>query len=184
MLRDPVKGVRASLAVTPTQTFSATDLTFFVLQASASTYFDVSGDGRSVVALRGLAGSILGGSNLGLPPDQRLYAGGSATVRGFAYQSIGPLFPDGNPVGAKSVDAGTIEFRQRIGEDWGGAAFVDAGQASANGAPFNGPVRVGAGIGARYYTNFGPFRIDVATPIARRPGESKIAVYISIGQAF
>ena len=184
VLRDPVKGVRASLAVTPTQSFSATDLTFFVLQASASTYFDVSGDGRSVVALRGLAGSILGGSNLGLPPDQRLYAGGSATVRGFAYQSIGPLFPDGNPVGAKSVDAGTIEFRQRIGEDWGGAAFVDAGQASANGAPFNGPVRVGAGIGARYYTAIGAVRLDVAVPVTRVRGGDSFEIYIGLGQAF
>jgi translocation and assembly module TamA len=39
-------------------------------------------------------------------------------------------------------------------------------------------------LGARYYTNFGPFRIDVATPLNRRHGESKVALYISIGQAF
>ena len=184
VLRDPTKGLRASFAVTPTKSVGASDLTFFVLQASASTYFDVSGDGRSVVALRGLAGSILGGSNLELPPDQRLYAGGSATARGFAYQSIGPMFPDGNPVGAKSVDAGTIEFRQRIGEDWGGAAFVDAGQASANGAPFNGPVRVGAGIGARYYTALGAVRLDVAVPVTRVRGGDAFEVYIGLGQAF
>jgi translocation and assembly module TamA len=92
VLRDPTSGLRASAAITPTQSFGAGSLTFFVLQASASTYFDISGNGRSVLALRGLAGSILGGSNLSVPPDQRLYAGGSATVRGFAYQSIGPQF--------------------------------------------------------------------------------------------
>jgi len=184
VLRDPTKGLRASLAVTPTKSFGASDLTFFVLQASASTYLDVGGDGRSIVALRGLAGSILGGSNLELPPDQRLYAGGSATVRGFAYQSIGPMFPDGRPVGAKSVDAGTIEFRQRIGDDWGGAAFVDAGQASANGAPFNGPVRVGAGIGARYYTALGAVRLDVAVPVTRVHGGDAFEIYIGLGQAF
>jgi translocation and assembly module TamA len=45
-------------------------------------------------------------------------------------------------------------------------------------------MRYGAGIGGRYYTNFGPLRLDVATPIARQPGESKITLYISIGQAF
>jgi translocation and assembly module TamA len=45
-------------------------------------------------------------------------------------------------------------------------------------------LRFGAGIGGRFYTNFGPMRLDVATPIARKPGESKIALYISIGQAF
>ena len=45
-------------------------------------------------------------------------------------------------------------------------------------------MRYGAGIGGRYYTNFGPFRVDLATPISRRKGDPKIAVYFSIGQAF
>ena len=97
VLRDPVDGLRASAAVTPTQSFGASNLTFVVLQASGSSYFDLGKDGRSVVALRGLVGTILGGSNLELPPDQRLYAGGSATVRGYAYQSIGPQFPGRRP---------------------------------------------------------------------------------------
>ena len=43
---------------------------------------------------------------------------------------------------------------------------------------------VGAGIGGRFYTNFGPIRIDVATPLNKRKGDSRIALYISIGQAF
>ncbi|HJS10776.1 BamA/TamA family outer membrane protein, partial [Sphingopyxis sp.] len=42
----------------------------------------------------------------------------------------------------------------------------------------------GAGIGARYYTNFGPMRFDIATPIGRKPGEARVSVYVSIGQAF
>ena len=45
-------------------------------------------------------------------------------------------------------------------------------------------LRYGVGIGGRYYTNFGPLRIDVATPVNRQRGESKVALYISIGQAF
>jgi translocation and assembly module TamA len=154
------------------------------LQASGSTYFDLGSAGRSVVALRALAGSILGGSNLELPPDQRLYAGGSTTVRGFAYQSIGPQFADGNPMGAKSVDAATVEFRQRIGEDWGGAAFVDAGQASAGGAPFSGDLRAGAGLGARYYTPLGAVRADIAVPLNRIKGGDAFEIYIGLGQAF
>lgn len=184
LLRDPVTGARASLAVTPTQSFGSNSLSFFVLQASGSTYFDLSGDGRSVAALRALAGSILGGSNLGVPPDQRLYAGGSATVRGYAYQSIGPRFADGSPVGAKSVDAASVEFRQRLFDDWGAAAFIDAGQASANDAPFTGAIRVGAGIGARYYTPIGPVRLDVALPLTRGQGDDAFEIYIGLGQAF
>jgi translocation and assembly module TamA len=183
LLRDPVSGLRASLALTPTHAFGGANLTFFVAQASASSYFDVAGDGRSVVALRALAGSILGGSNLEVPPDQRLYAGGSATVRGYAYQSIGPQFSDDKPLGAKSVDAATVEFRQRIGEDWGAAAFVDAGQASA-GAPFTDTPHVGVGLGARYYTAIGPVRLDVAVPVTRVPKGDAFEIYIGLGQAF
>lgn len=183
-LLDPVSGVRASVALTPTQSFGASSLTFAVLQASGSTYVDFGSDGRSVLALRALVGSIVGGTNLELPPDQRLYAGGSATVRGYAYQSIGPQFPDGSPVGAKSVNAATIEFRQRILEDWGAAAFVDAGQASAGGLPFTGAVRVGAGLGARYYTPFGTIRADVAVPLTPVRGGDAFQLYIGLGQAF
>lgn len=182
-LNDPVKGVRASLVVTPTKAFGGSDLTFVTMQASSSAYFDLGETGRSVLALRGLAASIVGGSNLDVPPDQRLYAGGSATVRGYDYQSIGPRFADGNPVGAKSVDAATIEFRQRIGEEWGAAAFVDAGQASDD-APFTGAVRVGAGIGARYYTPIGAVRADIAVPLTRGPGDAAFEIYIGLGQAF
>jgi translocation and assembly module TamA len=129
-------------------------------------------------------GSILGGSNLQVPPDQRLYAGGTATVRGYDYQSIGPRFADGKPIGAKSVDAATVEFRQRIGDDWGAVGFVDAGQASAGGAPFTGEVRVGAGAGARYYTPIGAVRADVAMPLTRGPHDAAFEIYVGLGQAF
>ena len=182
-LRDSVTGLRASATLTPTHAFGANNVTFLVGQLAASSYFDIAGDGRSVVALRALAATIFGGTNLGLPPDQRLYAGGSTTVRGYAYQSLGPQFPDHKPVGAKSVDAGTIEFRQRIGEDWGAAAFVDAGQAST-GSPFIGKVYAGAGVGARYYTPIGAVRVDVAVPLVHLPGGDAFELYIGLGQAF
>lgn len=184
LLSDPIRGARLSLAATPTRSFGASNLTFAVLQASGSAYFDFSDSGRSVLAMRALAGSILGGSNLDVPPDQRLYAGGSATVRGYAYQSIGPQFADGTPVGAKSVDAASAEFRQRIGEEWGGVAFVDAGQASAGGLPFTGSLRVGAGAGARYYTSIGVVRADVAVPLTPVRGGDRFELYIGLGQSF
>lgn len=184
LLQDPVSGGRASLAITPTQAFGGSRLTFALAQALGTAYFDLSGDQRSILALRAVVGSILGGSNLDVPPDQRLYAGGSATVRGYAYQSIGPQFADGRPVGAKSVDAGSVEFRQRFGEDWGAAAFLDAGQASAGGLPFAGQVRVGAGVGARYYTSIGAIRADVAVPLTPVRGGDSFELYIGLGQAF
>jgi translocation and assembly module TamA len=183
-LLDPTNGMRASLIVTPTQAFGAQSLTFAILQASASTYFDLSGNGRSVLALRGIIGSALGASNFDLPPDQRLYAGGSGTVRGYRYQSIGPLFPDGDPIGGTAVDAATVELRQRVFGNFGIVAFVDAGQASDEGVPFTGTLRIGAGTGLRYYTPIGVVRADFAIPLNRPPGGDTFGIYIGLGQAF
>jgi translocation and assembly module TamA len=183
-LLDATSGMRASLIVTPTQAFGARSLTFAILQASASAYFDLSGNGRTVLALRGIAGSALGASNFDLPPDQRLYAGGSGTVRGFRYQSIGPLFADGDPIGGTAVDAATVELRQRLFGNFGVVAFVDAGQASDEGVPFTGTLRIGAGTGVRYYTPIGVVRADVAMPLNRPPGGDTFGIYIGLGQAF
>jgi translocation and assembly module TamA len=187
-LFDATRGVRALAQVTPTQSFTGKAGTFVLSQISASTYLDLSSywgqDGRSVVALRGVVGKAFGVGQFGLPPDQRLYAGGSATVRGFRYQTVGPLFPDGTPQGGTAMSAGTVEFRQRILENYGFAAFVDAGQVTASGVPFAGNYRVGVGVGARYYTSIGPIRVDIAVPVNKEPGGDSFELYIGIGQAF
>ena len=62
--------------------------------------------------------------------------------------------------------------------------FVDAGQVYESQSPRLSDMRFGVGVGGRLYTNFGPLRVDVAMPIGRRKGESRFAVYVSIGQAF
>jgi translocation and assembly module TamA len=187
-LFDATRGVRAVAQVTPTESFTGKPGTFVLAQFSGSTYLDLSSlwdqQGRSVVALRGLVGKAFGVDQFGLPPDQRFYAGGSATVRGFKYQSVGPQFPDGTPEGGTATSAATVEFRQRILDNYGFAAFVDAGQVTANGAPFAGNYHVGVGVGARYYTSVGPIRLDVAVPVNREPGGDSFELYIGIGQAF
>ena len=60
----------------------------------------------------------------------------------------------------------------------------DAGQVYVSQTPQLSALRFGVGVGGRLYTNFGPVRLDVATPIDRRPGEARISIYVSIGQAF
>ena len=187
-LFNPTRGIRAAATATPTQSLAGKPGTFVLAQLAGSTYLDASAlwgaPGRSVVALRGLVGRAFGVSQFGLPPDQRFYAGGSGTVRGYRYQTVGPLFPDDTPEGGTAVSAGTIELRQRILDNYGAVAFVDAGQVNANGAPFGGQTRVGAGIGARYYTAIGPIRLDFAVPLDKPPGGDSFEVYIGIGQAF
>ena len=188
-LEDPLRGLRAAFTVTPTQSFVSSDATFFILQASGSAYIDLASvgwaePGKSVIALRGLIGSAQGASVFSLPPDQRFYGGGSATVRGYKYQSIGPQFPDNKPIGGTSIDGATIELRQRLSGNFGAALFVDAGQVGETSRPFTGTVHVGVGAGVRYYTAIGPVRVDVALPLNKEPGGDRFEFYIGLGQVF
>lgn len=195
-LADATHGIRASLTLTPTFSIGHPSAQFLITQLTAATYFDlhdlglVADGGRSVLAVRGLVGLAAGASQFDLPPDQRFYAGGSGTIRGYRYQSVGPEFPDGNPIGGTAIEAATVEFRQRIGAALGFAVFVDAGNVSTSVDPVSGGLKVGVGAGLRYYTALGPLRIDLAVPVQRRSGagvvnpDESFQVYIGLGQAF
>jgi translocation and assembly module TamA len=188
-LLDPTHGVRAAVNLTPTVSLGDGTREFLIAQIAGSTYFDLADwgfndTGRSVLAVRGLLGTIEGASEFDLPPDQRLYGGGSATVRGFKYQSIGPQFADHNPIGGTAIDAASIEYRQRLYEDWGFATFIDGGQVDSGHLPFQGNFRVGVGAGPRYYTSIGVVRLDVAVPLDKPPGGDTFELYVGLGQAF
>jgi len=189
-LEDPRHGFRASLNLTPTLAIGHPNATFLISTLSVSTYFDLNNllpiaPGRSVLAARALAGVAEGAGELSLPPDQRFYAGGTSTIRGYGYQLVGPLFPHtDNPTGGTAITTGGLEFRQRLYTNWGVVAFVDAGQVSASLKPLPDDVRVGTGAGVRYYTPIGPIRFDIAVPVGRRQGEDSFEVYIGLGQAF
>ncbi|HEY0802682.1 MAG TPA: BamA/TamA family outer membrane protein [Steroidobacteraceae bacterium] len=189
-LEDPSHGFRGSLSLTPTLAIGHPNATFLITQFKIAAYFDLNNllplsPGRSVLAARALAGLAQGAGELSLPPDQRFYAGGTSTVRGYGYQLVGPMFPHtGIPSGGTAITAAGLEFRQRFGTNWGAAAFVDAGQVSASLKPLPSDVRVGTGAGARYYTPIGPIRFDIALPVGRRPGDDSFEIYIGLGQAF
>jgi translocation and assembly module TamA len=86
-------------------------------------------------------------------------------------------------LGGRSLNEFALEGRYRFG-DYGVVAFLDAGQVYESSTPEFSDLRYGFGVGGRVYTNFGPLRVDVATPLGRREGEPRVALYISIGQAF
>ncbi len=102
--------------------------------------------------MRGLVGTITGANVFDVPPDQRFYAGGGGTIRGWRYQSVGPAFPDRTPLGGTSIEVGSVEYRQRILGNYGFVVFADAGEVGSRGAPFMGAntLRIGAGAGFRY----------------------------------
>ena len=188
-LNPATHGIKASIGATPTYSITQGGTFFTILQGSGSTYFDLARvglakPGRSVIALRGIVASVQGATVFELPPDQRLYAGGSNTIRGYKYQGVGPLFPNNDPVGGTSLDAATVEFRQRLFKSFGAVAFADAGQVADNSAPFSGGLRIGAGVGARYFTPIGPIRLDVAVPLDTVRGNDSFELYIGLGEDF
>jgi len=183
---DPTQGFRLTLNATPYADLTHSGAPFAILKLVGTAYLNVSGNGRSVIATRAAFGTIPGGTNASIPFDKLFYAGGGGSVRGFAYQSAGPRDAFNNPLGGASLVEGSLEFRQRIGQSWGAVAFIDAGSSYTDTLPNFSQFapRVGAGAGVRYYTDFGPARLDVGFPLNKRDGDAPFGVYVSIGQAF
>ncbi|WP_159711310.1 BamA/TamA family outer membrane protein, partial [Geminicoccus flavidas] len=102
------------------------------------------------------------------------------------FQLASPLDADDDPIGGLSIVELNSELRWRFTDTIGMVAFLDAGSAFADPTPLSGgDLRLGAGIGARYYTPIGPVRLDVAVPLDRREGiDDAYQIYVSIGQAF
>ena len=180
-LLDPTKGFRLSVRVNPEASLRNGADFYIRNQFDGSAYFPF-GDGF-VLAGRVRLGSIFGIPRDQIAPSRRLYSGGGGSVRGFGYQELGPRDAKNIPLGGRGLSEFSIEGRYRFG-DYGAVAFVDAGQVTERQYPDFSDMRFGIGVGGRVYTSFGPVRLDVATPLGRRPGEALITVYVSIGQAF
>ncbi len=198
-LLNPTSGFRLSALVQPEAEIEDGLVPYVRGIVGSTAYYPISDS--FVLAGRAKIGTIQGADRVDIAPSRRLYAGGGGSVRGFGFQQLGPkvLVPNDNfdpsdpdetadeflltPIGGRSVIEAAAEVRYRFG-DYGVVAFVDAGQVYTQSLPQLSDIRFGAGIGGRFYTNFGPLRLDIATPINRREGESRINVYVSIGQAF
>jgi translocation and assembly module TamA len=180
-LLNPTKGFRANLRAEPEGSLQGSFSPYLRATFDLTGYYPVSDS--LVIAARARLGTISGVDRDDVAPSRRVYAGGGGSVRGYGYQELGPKDANADPIGGRSVNEFAVEGRYRFG-NYGVVAFVDAGQVYESSMPQFSNIRYGAGIGGRFYTNFGPFRADIAMPINRQPGESKFALYIGIGQAF
>ena len=104
-----------------------------------------------------------------LPASLRFYTGGDASVRGYAYNKIGPTDDGGTVVGGKNLVVGSLEYEHRVWGDWSVAAFIDSGDAFDGASP---DLKTGAGMGLRWRSPVGPVRIDFASGLDRPPGDA------------
>ena len=116
-------------------------------------------DRKTQLSLRAEAGAVLAHNRQDIPTQLLFRVGGDTTVRGYAFQSSGPREGDAT-VGGRYYALGSAEVVRWIGDNWGVAVFVDAGNA-ADAVRDLRPV-YGYGVGARVRTPIGPFRVDVA----------------------
>ena len=181
-LLDPTRGFRLAARFSPEASLESGSFFYARAQIDGSFYQPLS----ETVTLAGRTrlGTIFGASRDRIAPSRRFYAGGGGSVRGYGFQALGPRDPVfDDPIGGRSLAEFAIEARVRVG-DFGIVPFFDGGNISTSPWPRFDNLRFGAGIGARYHTRFGPIRVDVATPINPQPGDPRIAVYVSLGQAF
>lgn len=181
-LLDPTSGFRLSARFSPEVSLQSGSFFYARVQLDGTFYQPVTP--TVTLAGRTRLGTIFGAGRDDIAPSRRFYAGGGGSVRGYGFQDLGPRDPVfDDPIGGRSLTEFAIEARIRFG-DFGVVPFFDGGNISTSPWPRFDNLRFGAGIGARYHTRFGPIRVDLATPINPQPGDPRIAVYVSLGQAF
>lgn len=183
---DPTKGVRVSLLVAPYYGHYLNDFSVVKTRLDASFYHPLMDPDKLVVALRGAIGAINGTGPRSLPSSLRFFGGGGKSIRGYEYQSIGPKNSRGRPVGGAAVVEAGLELRWRFSETMGVTAFVDGGNVydKPEISQVGRDLLWGGGLGFRYYSPIGPFRLDLAAPLTPRPEDNPVQVYLSLGQSF
>ena len=116
-------------------------------------------DSKTFLTLRGEAGLVASRSRDGIPLDFLFRTGGSASVRGYGYESLG-VRQGTAVVGGRYLAVGSVELTRWLTSNWGGAVFVDAGGASDSAQDYK--ASVGYGAGARLRTPVGPLSMDLA----------------------
>lgn len=136
---------------------------------SDTTLTQVSADAKLILPLfngrlitRASGGATIVDSFTQLPASLRFFAGGDNSVRGFAYQALGPTNSEGDVIGGKYLLAGSVEYDYPIRDNYGAAIFYDAGNAFDN-SEFT--LKDSVGFGARWRSPIGPVRVDLAFPL-------------------
>ncbi|HKT31552.1 MAG TPA: autotransporter assembly complex family protein [Gammaproteobacteria bacterium] len=171
----PTHGYRLSLDIRGASQALGSSTSFLRADLSAKLIVSIAPNTR--LLLRGEVGATATNNFAALPLAQRFFTGGDMTVRGFAFNSIGPTDQFGNVIGGKDLMVGSVEVDHMLGPVFGVAAFVDAGNVFNS---FNTSLEKGVGVGLRWRTPVGMVRVDFAHPV-KRPDLDRVRIHISIG---
>ena len=97
-----------------------------------------------------------------LPPSLRFFAGGDNSVRGYAYEQLGPEDDTGTVIGGRYLAVASAEIDYRFKDNWRVALFTDIGNAMIE--P-NEKLKQSVGFGVRWISPIGSIRLDLAQAI-------------------
>lgn len=153
-----------------------TDQTFIRGYARGQQYVPIGK--RDLFVFRAeLGGVFTSGSSTGVPASLLFRAGGSNSVRGYGYQSIGNSVA-GSVLPTKYLTTGTAEYQHWFNRDWGAATFFDVG--TATDAWGEKVFYKGVGVGARWRSPVGPINVDLAYGLRNH----SVRPYLTLGIAF
>ena len=150
------------------------DTSFLQVRAKSKWVFSLSEKTRFLA--RATVGMTMKDKLTELPASVRFFAGGDNSVRGYEFESLGPVDQDGKVIGGSNQLDGSLEIDYQLGEQWAVAAFVDSGDAFDE-ADID--LNTGVGVGIRWYSPVGPLRLDFAHPLDN-PDED-FRIHISLG---
>ena len=158
----PTRGFRVAFDVRGTHQMLGSDTA--LLQVIPEGSFLLPLPWRLSLRTRAKAGlTLLSDPLTDLPPSLRFFAGGDQSVRGYAYQSLGPRDINDTVVGGKHLIVGSVELERALYTNWGVSTFYDAGNAFDSFT--DARIFQGAGVGVHYYTPVGAINLSVARQI-------------------
>jgi translocation and assembly module TamA len=156
-----IDGLRFDFGFRAADTGFGSDVDFTQVYSSLKFISSLNRDNRIIA--RGSIGSTATDDFAELPPSIRFFTGGSQTVRGYKYQSLGPEDDSGDVIGARRLLTGSLEFDHALSDTWGVAVFYDVGNAIEE---FDEDLEHGAGFGIRWKSPIGPVRFDLASALS------------------
>ena len=168
----PRRGQALAVEVRAASRSAGSTVDFVQARAQGDWILAFGADNR--LLLRGELGATYSPDFQDMPPSLRFYAGGDRSVRGFGYKAIGPEV-DGRVYGGRYLAVASVEFEHMLTPEWGGAVFVDAGDAFDDG--FDPKVGIGAGL--RWRSPIGPVRVDLAHGIG--DGGDPVRLHVRVG---
>jgi outer membrane protein insertion porin family/translocation and assembly module TamA len=181
---DPKTGSLHTVSVALAGSYLGSQASFVRSQMETAWYFNWPPPTTIAVAARlGLATPL--GTSTSLPSQERFYAGGSSTIRGYPQDKVGPLDANGNPLGGNALLIANAEWRVPLWRWLSGVAFLDVGAVTPDVSQLDASAfKTGVGGGLRIATPIGPIRFDAGYALNPIENTGRWQFYIAIGHAF